>query len=148
MKKVFKQLIVWLFIMLPAFVMAQSKESKRDAIAAMRVAFITEKLNLSSAEAQVFWPVYNEYQDKLDAIRAARRKDFKDGKIAFDAMNDKEVEQLVDLDLAYRQRELDLQKVYHTKFKSILHIKKVAKLYRAEEEFKKELLKQIKEKNG
>jgi len=43
---------------------------------------------------------------------------------------------------------LDLDKKYHAKFKEVLPVKKVAKLYRAEEKWKRVLLNKIKNKKG
>jgi hypothetical protein len=58
------------------------------------------------------------------------------------------VEQLVNDDIANRQKELDLQKEYNEKFKAILPIKKVAKLYAAEEQFKVVLINQLKDRQA
>ena len=49
-------------------------------------------------------------------------------------------------DLALRQKELDLQKEYNEKFKAVLPIKKVAKLYAAEEQFKVVLINKLKDR--
>ena len=56
------------------------------------------------------------------------------------------MEQAIDNDLAFRQKELDLQKEYNTKFKSVLPIKKVSKLYATEEQFKRVLHDKLKDK--
>ena len=45
-----------------------------------------------------------------------------------------------------KQKELDLQKEYYNKYTKILSMKKVAQLYQAENQFKKELLRIIKDK--
>jgi hypothetical protein len=126
----------------------QRKAEKRENIEAMKVAYITNQLDLSPEEAQKFWPVYNEYSDKLQELRQKRRKDMRDNKANFDTMTDKEVEQAVDADMAFRQKELDVQKEYHSKFKAVLPVKKVAKLYVAEEQFKRVLLDRLKEKRA
>lgn len=115
---------------------------KREKIEALRVAFITKELNLGAEEAQKFWPLYNEYQDKLKAARRelkAHRAEF---------ANDKEAQEFLDAELLYRQRELSLYKQYYDKFKQVLSVKKVAQLRHAEEEFKKELLKQLQGKSS
>ena len=123
-------------------------QEKKENIEALKIAFITDKLELTPEEAQKFWPVYNQYADKLVEIRKKRRQDMRDAKQNnYDEMTDKEVEQAIDLDLANRQKELDLQKEYNTKFKTVLPMKKVAKLYSAEEQFKMVLLNKLKEKN-
>ena len=124
----------------------QKQNEKRENIEAQKIAFITKKLNLSPEEAQQFWPIYNQLRDKQEELRKQRRQDYKEAKDKIDQLNDKEVEKLVDNEFIFRQKELDLQKEYCTKFKAVLPIKKVAKLYEAEEQFKGYLLKELKHK--
>ncbi|MBL7888073.1 MAG: hypothetical protein JNL24_00890 [Bacteroidia bacterium] len=112
----------------------------------MKIAFITQKLDLTPEEAQQFWPVYNQYHDKLQELRKKRKAEFKEHKDNFDNWSDKEIEQLVDSEIAFKQKEIDLQKEYHAKYKAVLPIKKVAKLYHAEEQFKRVLLEKLKDK--
>jgi hypothetical protein len=135
---------ILLMLTASAALFAQPQE-KQEKIEAMKVAFITTKLDLTPQEAQVFWPVYNEYENKMEDIRKKRRKDLESAKETLDAMSDKEIEALVDNEMAMRQKELDIQKEYNTRFKAVLPVRKVAKLYAAEEQFKRELLKMMKE---
>jgi len=124
---------------------AQDNISKKEALEAMKVSFITQKLNLTPEEARIFWPVYNQYETELDVLRKKR----KDEKVSMDdvtKINERELEKLVDGEVVFRQQELDVIKKYHVQFKKILPIKKVALLYKAQEDYKKELLKQIQEK--
>ena len=58
------------------------------------------------------------------------------------------METLVDNHLVIEQKELDIKEAYHTKFKAILPIQKVAKIYRAEHSFKRDLLKKMRVKKG
>ena len=53
------------------------------------------------------------------------------------------VESITQLGVSATQKEFEIYRDYYEKFKKVLPIKKVAKLRRAEEDFKKELLKQI-----
>ena len=108
--------------------------TKKEQKQAQRVAFLTQKLALTPAEAEVFWPVYREYQQARITLRKTS-KPSKKGKVA--ELSDAELEKLLDDMIAYKQKELDLKKMYHEKFKAILPIKKVAKLYHAEEQFNK-----------
>jgi hypothetical protein len=119
---------------------------KREEIEAMKVGFLTRKLELNTEEAKTFWPVYNQYQSELDRIRENRRKDMKASREEFDSMSDKDFEKIVDGEIAFRQAELDVMKKYNSQFKQVLPMKKVAKLYRAEEDFKRELLQRIQER--
>ena len=46
-----------------------------ERVQALKVAFITKQLNLTSDEAEKFWPIYNDYQDKRDAVRKQLAED-------------------------------------------------------------------------
>ncbi len=117
--------------------------SKRDKIEALRVSFINQKVNFTAAENQAFWPLYNEYNDKLDLARKSFRQQYvKD--VDFTALSDKDAEAYLNAELSLRQKEYELYKEYFEKFKKILPVKKVALLRRAEEEFRKELIRNIK----
>ena len=130
--------------------------NKREQIEAHKIAFITRQLNLTPEEAQVFWPVYNQCQKQRKDFRKKNREQFsakggsasggKDKRKNIDEMSDKEVEVMVDNEITFRQKDLDLQKECYAKYKQVLPIKKVAKLYRAEKEFKKVLLKKMRER--
>ena len=139
-----------LFILIFLFevcINTNAQDTRKEKIESMRVSYITQKLDLTSKEAQIFWPIYNEYQDKLQAVRKAKRKDSQATRGDIDAMPDSEVEAMIDAEIQSKKAEVELAKEYHVKFKQILSIKKVAKLYRAEEDFKRELLNQIKTNN-
>ena len=123
----------------------ERQQEKNDNIESMKIAFLTTKLDLTPEEAQKFWPVYNQYSEKLQELRKKRRQDEREAKKNFEDLTDKEVEQAIDNDLAFRQKELDLQKEYNVKFKAVLPMKKVSRLYAAEEQFKIVLLDKLKD---
>ena len=123
-----------------------SQESKSDKVEAMKVGFITNKLELTAKEAQTFWPLYNEYNSKLEKLRKTKKSDFDDLKNKSENVTDKELEAFINEVFSSKQKELDLQKEYYEKYEKVLPIKKVALLYQAENQFKRELLRKIKEK--
>ncbi len=123
-----------------------SQESKSDKVEAMKVGFITNRLELTAKEAQVFWPLYNEYNSKMEKLRKTKRSDFEELKNKSDNITDKELETFINEVFASKQKELDLQKEYYEKYAKVLPVKKVAMLYQAENQFKRELLRKIKEK--
>ena len=118
-------------------------QKQKEKIEAQRVAFITEKLQLTPAEAQVFWPVYNEYDNKRHELNKGFRN-HKGSEKEIDALTDKEALELADQQLVEAQKMLDLRKEYHNKFKSVLPAKKLLKLYESEREFQKHLIDRIK----
>jgi len=143
-KYIFFTLLLALIINLSSYA-----QNKRENIQAMKVAFITQKLDLTPQEAQQFWPLYNQYSEKTIELRKKRRQSRqgnRENRPNLDSLSDKEIEQLVNNDLIIRQKELDLQKEYNEKFKAVLPIKKVAKLYAAEEQFKVVLINKLKDR--
>jgi len=142
----FAMLIGTLAVAQPGENERMNRGERKEKVEAMKIAYITSKLELTPSEAQLFWPVFNEFESKLQAARQNRRKDHKDGNDNLDQMSDKEVEALIDSEVGFRQKELDIMKEYHAKFKTVLPVRKVARLYRAQDDFKRELLKKIQER--
>ena len=142
-----------LFLTLITSVGSTYGQDRKENVQAMKIAFITQKLDLTPQEAQLFWPLYNQYSEKTMELRKKRRQGKpgregnRENRPNLDSLSDKEVEQLVNNDMAIRQKELDLQKEYHEKFKAVLPIKKVAKLYAAEEQFKIVLINKLKDRD-
>lgn len=146
MKNIKRIAVLGLIFLLSTTVFGQPKKGNKpnqEKIKAMKIGFITEKLNLTTQEAQKFWPVYNEFENKMDKFRKQRREDHKKYMSILEK-NDAEIEKMVDNYIIIQQKELDVKKEYHAKFKTVLPIKKVAQLYIANEQFKRELLKRIK----
>jgi hypothetical protein len=142
-------IIIFLFLGSSVLLAQTTKEkSQVETVEAMKIAFITKRLDLSPAEAQAFWPLYNEYQKKIDEIRRSKRENTVKGKEDFEGMSDKEIEALLSNDFTLKQKELEVQKEYYNKFKAVLPMKKVALYYKAEEDFKKVLIEQLKKQDN
>ena len=138
--------IAFLFLLFIASNLVAQQESKHEKLEAMKIAFITEKLSLTTKEAQSFWPVYNEYSQKIEKLRKTKRSDLGELKINIENSSDKEIEALLSDVFDAKSKEIELQKEYYSKYTKVLPIKKVALLYQSEHQFKKELLKRIKDK--
>lgn len=136
----------FLFLFFIASNLVAQQESKHEKLEAMKIAFITEKLSLTTKEAQSFWPVYNEYSQKIEKLRKTKRSDLGELKINIENSSDKEIEALLSDVFDAKTKEIELQKEYYSKYTKVLPIKKVALLYQSEHQFKKELLKRIKDK--
>lgn len=147
--KQLKGSIVWLLLVLcmttiPIFAQTPDFEEGNEKIETLRIAFLTRKLNLTSEEAQKFWPVYNACKSELKSANSALknlRKGMKDG---LEGMTDEEVTKFTDEFVAARKKEADIIEKYHKQFKQVLPIRKVAILYHSEKEFKQELLREMK----
>ena len=121
-------------------------EEKREEIESMKIAFITQRLDLTPEDSQRFWPVYNELDGELDAMRKRHRSGMKEFESSFDELSDDRIDEFLQERFSHRQEELDLRKKYHARFKEVLSMKQVAKLYKAEEDFKRELLKMLRKR--
>ena len=104
--------------------MAQNGNGQRgEKIQALKIAFLTQKLKLTSAEAEKFWPVYNEYEEEVKGIRSGKQDD--------DVLENE-------------QKLLNIKKKYKPKFEKILGSEKMITLYNAEKEFRNVLIKRLK----
>jgi Spy/CpxP family protein refolding chaperone len=140
MKTIFTIVSAILFIAQVASAQPELEESKRERLEALKVAHITQELQLTPDEAQKFWPIYNEMTGKMRAIRKEQRGNRIEAKNSFDEMSDAEISAVIDREFQFEQEELNLKKEYNARFKKILPIRKVAKLHMAEKGFRKKLL--------
>ena len=118
--------------------------SKREKIKAQKVAFITQKLNLTVDESQKFWPVYNEYDAQKEALNKAFRQKvraYRKGTIT-----ETQADTMIVAEISHEQALLDLKKSYISKFLTAIPASKVAKLPDAEREFNRMLLKLIRDR--
>lgn len=111
----------------------------RDKIRAARVAYITERIDLTPAEAEKFWPVHNEFSRKREALHHQMKTARNNG------MAGKE---LLDLDFQIKQQQLDLEKSYSSKFENVIGADKLYKLREAEIDFRKLVLRQIQQRRN
>jgi hypothetical protein len=109
-------------------------ESKKERVEALRVAYITNRLNLTSEEAQKFWPIFNQYKSDLRTLRHNFHP------------KDAEAPLTADQQLEFDQKKLDLKKKYKPQFESAIGKDKVNLLVTAEEDFKKELMRIMKDR--
>jgi len=80
MKKILTILCFLACLHINANAQPERPPAERPNIQGLKIAFITKQLNLSSEEAQKFWPVYYDFGDKARKIRQEQ----KDDEIAFE----------------------------------------------------------------
>jgi len=140
-----KYLHITILLLISSFTLASAQRGQGgDKIKAYQIAFFTQKLDLTSAEAKVFWPVYDAYQKERRTLRKELRTM---GKKANDeSLTDRELEAIINKRFVIEQQKIDLEKSYYLKFKKVLPLRKVAKLPQVEKAFKENLLKEMKQK--
>lgn len=124
------------------------RKPDREKIKSLKVAFITEKLDLSSTEAQAFWPIYNEYQENREALRRKERTQIRAKIKSADELSEKEAADLLEKYISFEDEEEALDKAFLKKVSGVISSKKTLLLLRSEEEFKRQLIKQYRQKRG
>lgn len=144
-------LICLLFIssFIPVAILAQrddrigpppTEKENEAKIEQLKIAFFSNELKLTPAEAQLFWPVFNELEEKLKLIRKESRAIEKEIAEKLDKLSDEESEKMMKTLFDNEERELSLKKEYSAKFSAVIGKKRALKLLSLEHEFKRELL--------
>ena len=132
------------FLLLSAGLQAQPG-ARAERVQAIKVGYLTERLELSSAQATGFWPVYNEYEDELRAARKAFRQKYdREGGSRTDAQASRFIEDNLD----FQEQVLDIRRKYKDRFLKIITARQLATLYEAERDFRKILLQQLRKGRG
>ncbi len=120
--------------------------NRKEQLESQKVAFITKQLSLTVEEAQRFWPVYNEFQQKKENINKNKRQLLKKLVDENNSLPDDKLAELSDTYIKSQLDEANLISDYHEKYKTVLPIKKVIAYYKAEEKFKRFLLQEVRKR--
>ena len=112
------------------FAFASSTFSQNGGrLEAYKIAYLTNKLSLTPQEAQRFWPIYNQYENELRAVRIESRQGGKD-------------------ELEREEKVLNIRKKYNTEFAKVISPEKVNTLFRSEKEFNALVQKEMMERRN
>ncbi|WP_405382624.1 hypothetical protein [Maribacter sp. LLG6340-A2] len=139
--------IIVLCMLFTAFSFGQHKRDW-EKIKSLKVAYITEKLALDSKEAQEFWPIYNEYEEKRHALSRKDHTQIKDKLKNSDALTEKEAKKMLSLKISIEEDEEELDKALLLEVSKVTSAKKALLLLKAEEDFKRDLIKQYRQNKG
>jgi hypothetical protein len=126
-----KHLLTILFLICTLSVFSQEGNEPTDndgsRIEALKIAYITRKLNLSPDEAQKFWPIYNNYANEMRQVRREQRRN-----------NASEIDT--------EEKYLRIRKKYNTEFSRALNPEKVNSFFRSEKDFGSIVQKELSER--
>ena len=111
----------------------EQREERREKVESMKIAHLAQKLNLDPKTAEVFWPVYNQYEQEMRGVIQEARAQRKDTNWDVDDMLERE------------QKALDIKKKYTAQFNKILKPEQVSGLFQAEKEFRMMLMRKARE---
>ncbi|QTE22900.1 sensor of ECF-type sigma factor [Polaribacter cellanae] len=139
-----KNILTFTFLFLSLFqVFGQEKKESREKIKALKVSYFTEELQLSSVDAEKFWPIYNVHEEKIDNLRNKWRVDIKN-KIKdagnLEDLSEAEAKKLVLMNEDLGKKMIAEKEDFLKKVSQFLPYKKILKLYIAEREFGRKLM--------
>ena len=119
----------------------------KERIKALKTEHISNALNLTTAEAQKFWPVYNAHEEKMLALRQKERREiFTIVKGDVEGLSDAEANTLIEKGINFKTTELEYYKELVANLRGVIPPYKILKLRRAEEEFKRKLFEILKKR--
>ncbi|MEO6520496.1 MAG: hypothetical protein ABIN91_02390 [Mucilaginibacter sp.] len=111
-----------------------------NRIRLIRTAYITKRLELTPAQAEKFWPLYNKYQEEMAAVQKQIRQNNSPSQT-----NGKD--QVLN-ELALDEKKTNIKKFYTNEFLKILPFEKVSLIYKSEKDFMDEVIKKMREQKS
>ena len=142
MKKI---LILILFLVsASAFGQKTGQQSANEKLQAARIALITERLGLTPAQAQQFWPIYNEYAEQRRTIQ----REFRDARIGLDMskLTEEQSRAMVKARLDGKQRQLNLEMKYSDRMMDVINTRQLMALKKAEDDFRAMIIRRIEQR--
>jgi len=149
MKK--KGVLLFLFLALTSantFLFAQRDDKRKaefEQFKEKRVAFITKAVGFTTEEANAFWPLYNELQDKKFELNRQQKKnlsEFMKSEKTGKTHTESEYKNMVDSSTQYKENDAKLEEEYFAKFSKIISYEKIFRYQQAELQFARQMLKQ------
>ena len=123
---------------------AHRGEEWKEKMRAEKIAFLTLEVGLTPEEAQAFWPVYNQVETEKDEAMFAMIRAHKEmSKAIEEKKSEKEVSALLDTYLEAQKKLNDIENGIAARYKAVLPVEKVAKLYAAEEKFRRQQIRRL-----
>ncbi len=121
----------------------QAQESKdrqqhRERIKAMKVAYITQELNMDAKLAEKFWPVYNQYECAKTDLH--KKEHFESENI--ENITEAEAEKMLMEILNIEKEKYTVKKELYTTLKEFMSAREIIKLHKLESDFNKKLIKE------
>lgn len=141
-----KQTILFFITFLSLNLQAQFKKNHKEKIRAYKIAFLTEKLDLSENEAEKFWPIYKAYSKKMIELRKEehfeiRKKIQQAGGLG--AISEKEAEKIMTRIKEINKERYQSKNIFYKKMATVLPLKKLLILEFSEFEFNRRLLRKL-----
>jgi hypothetical protein len=126
-----KKILMILFFAAMTFTGSAQQENNEQPdgsrLEALKIAYLTKKLNLTPDEAQRFWPIYNNYAGEVRDVKINQRKN-------------------KNPELDTEEKILSIRKKYNAEFSRALSADKVNTFFRSEKDFGNYVQKELQER--
>lgn len=95
-------------------------ELLRQDLRTQKTAIVTEAMNLTDAQAEIFWPIYDEYSSEMRQVWDGRIANIKDFAENFDRMTNDKAKQLADQAFKLDDQKGKVLKKYYNKYTKAL----------------------------
>jgi len=123
--------------------MAQPPKRKgmKDKIRTLKVEFITEKLNLSSVEAEKFWPIYNVFDKTYMKLKHEKLRGLKNNlKKEINMLSESEALNRLNEMTAIEDELIQLKRSFRSQLEGVISNKKILLLKIAEDGFNRRMM--------
>ncbi len=123
--------------------MAQPPKRKgmKDKIRTLKVEFITEKLNLSSVEAEKFWPIYNVFDKTYMKLKHEKLRGLKNNlKDNINMLSESEALYKLHEMTAIEDELVQLKRSFRSELEGVISNKKILLLKIAEDGFNRRMM--------
>ena len=115
-----------------------SNEDWKEKMMSEKIAYLTTEVGITPEESQTFWPIYNQVnQDKDQAMKSVFRAYKELSQAVEEGRPEKEIQKLLETYLSARQKQREVETTAEGKLQKALPLEKVAKLYIAEERYRR-----------
>lgn len=133
-----KLILISLLLLGTMAAQAQDRDEHREKIKALKTAHITEGLDLTAREAQQFWPIYNDFQEKRRELYRRERADVEN----LECMTESEASSKLDEYVELEKEDFLLKKQYYQDLGKIFSARRIMQLKQLEEEFNRKLMRE------
>lgn len=127
MKKLLYSILFLLAVSVTAYSQEDNDKPDGSRLEALKIAYLTKKLNLTPEEAQRFWPIYNNYAGEIRKTRIEQRQN-----------KSSEIET--------EEKILGIRKKYDKEFSSAISAEKINTFFRSEKDFGNYVRKELMER--
>lgn len=122
-----------------------AQKPSKEKMKALKVAHITEQLDLTAKEAQAFWPIYNANEDKLEKLKTESVKRRKEKKP--ENLSEIEAKSLLLEMVSIEKQKCELDEQHLINLLKVLPAKKIIALHQANRSFRRKMIDEFKQRH-